>query len=137
MAYLCAKSAPLIKADALRLLDVVMALLEWHSTLAYLKNPPPGYLLSATDIVGDARALRLAVQNDIFTSELAFQQNLTSVLSSAHDGHLHANWDVMSVFAYVRNFDDIVSVSLNGKAIPEIFALRRVSSSTEEEIKAY
>jgi hypothetical protein len=121
-------SAPLIKTEALRLVDIIVALLEWHSTLAYLKEPPPGYPLSATDLMADARALRMAVQNGILTSELAFQQNLTNILSSAHDGHLFISLDAMRVFGYMRTFDDIVSVSLDGKSMPEIFAYRKMRS---------
>lgn len=115
-------SAPLIKPDALRLVDVVLALLEWQSTLAYLKDPPPGYLLSATDLMSDARTLRLAVENDTFTSELAFEKNLTDLLSSSHDGHLHTSLEAMAVFGYMRTIDGIVSVSLDGRSTPDIFA---------------
>lgn len=121
-------SAPLIKTEALRLIDTVMALLEWHSTLAYLKEPPPGYLLSPTDLMADARALRMAVQHGTLISELAFQQNLTNILSSAHDGHLFVSLDATRVFGYMRTFDDIVSVSLDGKSTPQIYSYRKTHS---------
>lgn len=121
-------SAPLIKTEAPRLIDTVMALLEWHSTLAYLKEPPPGYLLSPTDLMADARALRMAVQHGTLISELAFQQNLTNILSSAHDGHLFVSLDATRVFGYMRTFDDIVSVSLDGKSTPQIYSYRKTHS---------
>ncbi|KEF63243.1 uncharacterized protein A1O9_01220 [Exophiala aquamarina CBS 119918] len=115
-------SAPLLKPDALRLINVVMALLEWQSTLAYLKDPPPGYLLSATDLMSDAQTLRVAVENDAFTSELAFEKALTDILESSHDGHLYTSLPAMRVFGYIRTIDGIVSVSLDGRSTPDIFA---------------
>lgn len=128
LAYSCATSASLVKADTLRVLDAVLALLEWHSTLTYLKDPPPGYPFSATDIIGDTQALRGAVENGIIVSEYEFQQNLTKIFASAHDGHLYMNMDVTSVFGFVRSVGDIVSVSLDGKRAPEIYAFRKVPS---------
>ena len=114
-------STPFVSSEALRLLDIVQALVEWQSNLAYLKDPPPGYLLSGTDIMAQLDSIRHEVENGAFTSEYVFQQNLMNIFYSAHDGHLYMALETTRVFTFVRPYDDIVSISLDDHSQPELY----------------
>lgn len=126
LAYDCSRSAPVVKEDALNLVDGLSAFLEWQSTLAYLKNPPEGYLLAPVDLIGGMKQLRDQVSAGAFSSEIDFQTNLTSLIGQAHDGHLLFLADALNVFIYERsNLGQLVSISEDGTSIPQVYVLGR------------
>ena len=121
VAYDCLMSVPLVKEDALRLMDAMSAMLEWQSSLAYLKYPPPGYHLEAADLVKGLQEVRDAVVVGHIDSEYAFQQHLNELFGSAHDGHLTLRMDIVPIFGWYRPWADWVAISTNGKDVPQIF----------------
>lgn len=50
IAYNCLETIPNHPEPALALLDALNPLIEFQSTIPYLKNPPSGYLFPAVDI---------------------------------------------------------------------------------------
>lgn len=117
----------------MELVDAVSAVLEWQSTQAYLKSPPPGYLLAGVDLVGQMTTLRNNVSSGVFKTELEFEGNLTQIITSAHDGHLSLQLDGISVFQYGFNVGDgLISVSSDGKSMPEIYLAGKLLSQCTE-----
>jgi hypothetical protein len=104
------------------LIDGLTAFLQWQSTLAYLKNPPPGYLLAGVDLLGGMQDLRNQVQANAFVSEIDFETNLTNLLGQAHDGHLAFYADGLNVFGFERGLGNLVSLSKDGQELPEIWS---------------
>lgn len=121
LAYGCVMSVPLVKEDALRLMDAISAMLEWQSSLAYLKSPPPGYHLEAADLVTGLQEIRDAVVVGHIDSEYAFQEHLNELFGAAHDGHLSLKLDIVGIFWWYRPWADLVALSADGRDIPQIF----------------
>lgn len=133
LADACARSAPIVQDDALSLVDAVSAVLEWQSTQSYLKSPPAGYPLAGVDLVGQLAALRSNVSSGAYNGEIEFEGNLSKIITSAHDGHLNLQLDGLSVFTYgIEVGDGLVSVSLDGKSLPEIYLLGECSDVFKE-----
>lgn len=105
----------------MRLIDGIVAGLEFQSDVGHLKDPPEGYLLAGVDLFGEIQDLRDQVDSGQFTSEIDFERNFSAILGKAQDGHLNFNFDGLAVFLYQRLFGALVSVSENGTAEPVIY----------------
>ena len=64
--------------------------------------------------------LKTKVDNNAFDSELDFQEALTKIIGSVHDGHLALQLDVINVFSFGRSFS-LVSVSMDGQKLPQVY----------------
>lgn len=117
----CQRSAPIIQEDALRLIDGIVAALEFQSDVGHLKEPPAGYPLAGVDLFGKIQDLRNQVSSGQFTSEVDFERNFTAILASAQDGHLNFQFDGLAVFTYQKFFGGLISVSNDGTSEPVIY----------------
>ncbi|EXJ83955.1 hypothetical protein A1O3_04622 [Capronia epimyces CBS 606.96] len=118
----CSLSVPIVKQDALDLVDSLSAWLESQSTLAYLKNPPQGYLMNSVDLLGGLEDIRNKVSNGSYSGEVPFQNEIANLVASAHDGHLAFIPDTTFIFLYERTIGNLLSVSLDGNSLPEIYS---------------
>ncbi|MCJ1432440.1 hypothetical protein MMC27_001796 [Xylographa pallens] len=116
----------MVQQDALRLLDGLVPYLQFQSTLAFLKNPPQGYLLPGVDIMGGIQAIRSNVTKEQYSGEFAFQLDLWNLINSAHDGHLTWVGDVLQSALVFQLGWNLVSVSSDGISKPSIFMLEDV-----------
>ncbi|OAP57019.1 hypothetical protein AYL99_09131 [Fonsecaea erecta] len=123
MAYACQQSVPLVKEDTLAVLTGLKALVEWQSTLIWVKNPPANWPFAPADLVGGLQDLTEKVEDGTITQEIDFETRLVDLISAVHDGHLNYIPDAYSVFNYENLQLPIVSVSSDGKQLPEIYAL--------------
>ncbi|KIW13034.1 hypothetical protein PV08_08221 [Exophiala spinifera] len=121
VAYECQLSVPIVQNDAFQIIDGLRALVEWQSTLGWLKNPPAGYPFRPVDLVGGLEELRSQVQSGHLKSELEFEWKLIGLLSSARDGHLQFHPDADFVFSFRNPIGNLVSVSSDGRALPEVY----------------
>jgi hypothetical protein len=111
---------PFKKNDALRLIDGLGAFWQWQSTLDYLKAPPKGYQLPATDIHSRLASIRNKAATNQYDNEYVFQSDLNELAISTHDGHFNLMLDALGVFTFRREaIGGIVSLSSNGEALPE------------------
>jgi len=53
LAYDCLTSVSLHADDATALVNAILPYVEWQTDVSYLKNPPKGYLMEATDVWGN------------------------------------------------------------------------------------
>lgn len=117
----CARSAPIDKADALRLIDGVIAALEFQSDVGHLASPPAEYPLAGVDLFDEISQLRQQVDSGDIRREIDFESNFTAILGKAQDGHLAFQFDGLSVFVYQRLIGSLISVSNDGVSEPEIY----------------
>lgn len=147
VALQCLRSVPLDLDGDTSQLEGVKAMAQFQSTLAYLKDPPPGYLYPAVDILGGLDEVRsdlfvstvyarvgdfvslvrirltssqLAnrLQSNYYANEYDFQNDLSLLISSAYDGHFNYNPDITQIFAFARA-EYLLSVSEDGTKLPE------------------
>lgn len=111
---------------AMKLVSSVKAFTQWQSTLTYLKNPPEGYGLPATDIMGGLDAIMANVTAGSFRSEYDFQVAMTLLIAGAHDGHFGFRPDIFKGFSFRNDLAaDLVSVSVDGIQTPKLYNLRK------------
>jgi hypothetical protein len=125
IAWSCQQSVPIVKEDALNLVDGLNVALEWQSTLEYLKTPPADYPYPPVDLQGRLTIIRRKVEDDQYDNEIAFELDIINVLNKAHDGHLGFAADGWHAFSYVRGGPDLASVALDDSSDPAIYALRK------------
>ncbi|KKZ66436.1 hypothetical protein EMCG_07827 [[Emmonsia] crescens] len=116
LAHDCLVSIPINRGDALRLIDGLTSFWKWQSTIDFLKDPPPGYLLPASDLVGELANIRSKVSKGKYNNEYEFQSELSALARTTHDGHFNLQLDAASVFRFRRNrAGPLVSASDDGK----------------------
>lgn len=88
---------------------------------AYLKNPPATYFYPPLDIFGKLASVKANLQNDVYPNEYTFQEDLYQVFAPAHDGHFVLYPDALTkAFEWGRQLA-LVSISSDGKELPEIY----------------
>ena len=69
------------------------------------------------------------LQNDTYANEYAFQADLFRTFNLAHDGHFRFFPDLLTgALRFSRN-TSVVSVSLDGTELPQLYILGNVDSS--------
>ncbi|MCJ1281117.1 hypothetical protein MMC26_000435 [Xylographa opegraphella] len=121
-AHDCLASISLVSADALQLLGIAEQYTQFHTTLEYLKDPPPSYQREAVDIMGKFETLRTKVSNGTITGQYEFDLELQLLLRSAHDEHFRIAAGVYGLFSFQLS-QHVVSVSPDGIQLPKPYAL--------------
>lgn len=94
---------------------------EFHSTTAYLKNPPDSYLLPAVDLDAGFRLIEDRINAGEYSGEYDYAVDLLRLYRSTHDGHFTFNSDILSNAFIFRRPVTLVSVSVTGTALPEVY----------------
>lgn len=116
----------------MQLVKSLKAFVQWQSTLAFLKDPPPSYMLPPTDIEGGLDNISTTVAAGGFTSEYDFQLGIVKLLSTAHDGHFGFRPDVFKAFGFRNTLaSDVVSVSKDGKEVSKFYHLGELFMHSE------
>ncbi|RFU35040.1 hypothetical protein B7463_g1302, partial [Scytalidium lignicola] len=129
LAYECLNSVPLNKTAAIALVDSMVPYVEFQSDLAYLKAPPATYFYPPYDVLGTLATIRANLVADKYANEYAFQVDLYQVYAPAHDGHFVVYPDLLSAALEWGRQLPIVSVSLDGKETPKIYAYEDIVAS--------
>ncbi|OQU99701.1 hypothetical protein CLAIMM_05296 [Cladophialophora immunda] len=137
MAYACLQSVPLVKEDTLALLTGFKAWVQWQSNIAWVKDPPASWPFPAVDLVGGLEELTAKVEDGTITQEIDFETQLVDLITSVRDGHFTFSPDAYSVFNFANLHVPIVSVSSDGKQLPEIYALLDLKAQAQEEAKGW
>ena len=120
LVYDCLSSVPFNGAVATRFLQYWNDTLQFQSTLAYLKNPPPSYRQPPVDLLGGLKSIQEAVDGGQFHNEYEFEAALQALVYASHDGHLSLFAGILAAFNFVSPYD-IVSVSVDGIAPPAVY----------------
>ena len=119
-AYDCLITAPFNATVATGLVSYYKDFLQFQSTLAYLKDPPPSYQQPSIDVLASLDALETQVQAGTFKTEYDFEVALQTILYATHDAHVALSAGVLSIFTFGSPLR-IVSVSSNGIELPKIY----------------
>ena len=119
-AYACLKTVPLAKSSDLLQLNGYKTLANFQSDLAYLKDPPPGWLYSGVDLMSSLDGIISNVQKDAYDNEYDVQFDLWSLITSVHDFHLTFNSDILNVFSWWRAAY-LVSLATNANSLPNVY----------------
>ncbi|KAK1087087.1 hypothetical protein LTR33_001246 [Friedmanniomyces endolithicus] len=125
IAMACLRSIPVDVAGDVDEIDGLKVMVQFQSTLPYLKDPPPGYLYPAVDILASLVAIQADVQAGIYTSEYDVQMDLYNLVVSAYDFHFIWVPDLVSVFSWNRQ-GALVSLSSDGLSLPDVYDFRDV-----------
>ncbi|CAF9937758.1 hypothetical protein IMSHALPRED_000535 [Imshaugia aleurites] len=119
-AYDCLITAPFNATVASGLLTYYKDFLQFQSTLAYLKDPPPSYQQPSIDVLASFDALEGQVQAGTFKTEYDFEVALQTLIYAIHDAHVSLSAGVLSIFTFGSPLR-IVAVSSNGIELPKIY----------------
>lgn len=120
LVYECLTSVPFNPAVATRFLQYYNDTISFHTTIEYLKNPPPTYQQPRVDLVAGIQQLQGAINSGSFANQYEFEAALQLLLINAHDDHLSLNAGILSAFTFASPFD-IVSLSVDGVEAPRVY----------------
>ncbi|KAL3476584.1 hypothetical protein BJX99DRAFT_258333 [Aspergillus californicus] len=126
-AYDCLRSVPFDSAVGSQLLQYINDTIQFHSTLAYLANPPPHYQQPAVDLIAELRQVQRDIDNGVFQNEYDFEISISRVLNAAHDDHLSFTGGILSTFVFGSPYD-IVSISSDGIELPKLYIVDSLTS---------
>ncbi|RYP40955.1 hypothetical protein DL769_011680 [Monosporascus sp. CRB-8-3] len=122
LAFECLQSVPNKPEPAAQLVTSLKAYVEWQSTLAWLKDPPPSYMSPPVDIQARLDNISTTVLEGEYASEYEFQLAIFQTVVSAHDGHFSYRPDVFKAFSFRNGLAaDLISVSKDGKELPKLY----------------
>lgn len=124
----CLQSVPLDPDGDMKLIDDMKLFVKWQSNIAYLKNPPADYTEKPVDIMGTLDRMKSQLSSGGFKNEYDFQMQMMSLFDSAYDNHFAWQPDILaSAMQFQRPpGTELVSVSTDGMAVPEIYVYRDV-----------
>ncbi|KAI3329982.1 hypothetical protein F4824DRAFT_354112 [Ustulina deusta] len=128
LVYECMTSVPFNPAVATRFLAYYNDSIQFQSTLAYLKNPPPSYQQPGVDLVAGIGQLQQAINEGRFGNQYQFESALAQLIYAAHDDHLYLNAGVLAVFSFASP-QDLMSISLDGISEPKVYFASDVMDS--------
>lgn len=132
LAYACLKSVPLDRAAALKQLDYLRPFYEWQSSLDLLKDPPYAYLSQSVDILGGLDEIAKKLNWNLYPRAFDFLADLyTLTMVRPRDGHLRYNTLIFDLFSFEWGVK-LVSVSKDGRELPELFLYGEYSVSSTE-----
>lgn len=113
-------------------------MVQFQSTLEYVKNPPQGYVNEGVDIIAGLNDIDSKVNNGDYTNEYDFESDIAALLVKAHDGHLDFEGMAFGgVFSWRRSRDiTLISGTIDGTEEPKIWALQDFNQTGEFERSA-
>lgn len=130
-AYACLTSVPLNIDVALRFIEYYNTTLQFQSTLAYLKDPPGGYQQPSVDVLQGLEDIRQNLENGFYKNQYDFEAALQMLVYSIHDAHVVLETGILSAFTFGSQYD-IMSVSVDGKQLPQPYIAQDVVDSLTE-----
>ncbi|KAL1839214.1 hypothetical protein VTJ49DRAFT_1732 [Mycothermus thermophilus] len=136
LAIACLKSVPLDKEASLAHLDFLRPLLEWQSTIDYLRDPPKGYLSEGVDLIGGLDDMAEKLKRDGrrgYSSQYEFLADLYALTKiRPRDYHLAYDTLLADLFTFELGVD-FVAISQDGLAPPEIY----VHDDVHRDLRGY
>ncbi|KAF1998183.1 hypothetical protein P154DRAFT_263693 [Amniculicola lignicola CBS 123094] len=131
LALACLQDVPINTEAASITINSIKQMVQFQSTLIYLKNPPEGYSNEPVDIIAGLDDIDKKVNNGEYKNEYDFENAIAELLVKAHDGHL--GFDGMAyggAFRWRRSRQaSLISASVDGKELPKIWALDDYNST--------
>lgn len=132
--YQCLTSVPFNDAVALRFVDYYNETMQFHSTLAYLKDPPEGYQQPSVDLVDALAVIKQNITAGYYKNQYAFEAEVQKLVYSVHDMHVDLWAGILSAFSFGSEYE-IVSVSKDGKELPQLYLTGKFVQVCESSLK--
>lgn len=94
--------------------------MQFQSTLAYLRDPPPEYQQPAIDVLQGLEFIQQNVTGGRYNNQYAFEADLQRLFIAMHDAHVVLNAGLLSPFTF-GSLLPISSVSVDGRQEPQVF----------------
>lgn len=118
--YKCLASVPFNPSVATKFIQYYNDTLQFHSTLAYLKAPPPSYQQPKVDLIEGLNMIQTQINGKVFKNQYAFEAALLALIYSAHDSHLNIVFGITGVFSFGSSYS-LASVSSDGIQLPKVY----------------
>lgn len=103
--------------------------IQFQSTLEALTNPPDTYKSPSVNILGGLQKISEAD----YDSQYDFDNAISSLLFSAHDGHLSATLCSLQPFFFQIESQGLVSVSEDGRETPSVYFIDDLAAREDGE----
>jgi hypothetical protein len=125
LALACLKSVPIYAKNASTTVEALKKMVEFQSTISYLKDPPKGWPNEKVDLAAGLNDIGTKVTNGDYTNEYDFENDIASLFVKAHDGHLSFNGMAYAgAFKWRRSSRiALMSASKDGNEIPKVWAI--------------
>ncbi|PVH95176.1 hypothetical protein DM02DRAFT_633086 [Periconia macrospinosa] len=136
LAHACLSSIPISKNEASQTIAAIKQMIQFQSSLAYLKNPPSGYWNEKVDIISGLDDIDKKVKSGTYNNEYDFETDISSLLVKAHDGHLSFVGAAFGgMFKWRRNRQiALISASKDGKETPKVWVLNDFNHTSSDNI---
>jgi hypothetical protein len=116
----CLQRVPFNDAVATRFINYYNTTLQFQSTLAFLKDPPAGYQQPAVDVEQVLQQIQNNVTAGNYKNQYSFEVDVQRLVHRMHDSHVTLGAGILDAFSFFSPFG-VVSVSVDGKELPEIY----------------
>lgn len=116
----CFLTVPFNPAIATRFIKYYNETIQFHSSLAYLKNPPTGYQQPAVDVFAGLDLIQKRIDDGVYTNQYAFEVDFLLLIQSMHDDHAVVVTGLSSAFSWASPYS-IISASVDGKEVPKVY----------------
>ncbi|KAK5048530.1 hypothetical protein LTR84_005620 [Exophiala bonariae] len=134
VAYLCLTSVPTYTEPALALIRSLLGWIELQSHLDILRSVPQGYLYETVDLRKELNNIYNRVKNGQYYSEYDLQIDIEALFLRAREGHFKFKGELRGIFTFTRPLG-LVSVSQDGRAIPEIYVREDIYETSKSGIQ--
>ncbi|KAF1961359.1 hypothetical protein CC80DRAFT_500635 [Byssothecium circinans] len=125
-AYKCLQTVPVDKDGDLKQLQELKQMLQFHSTLSYLKQGLKDNI-EPVDVMGKLDEMAKKLNEGGFKSEYEFQLGIRQLFISTGDFHLRWKADILEPFTFGRAGAALTSLSKDGLAFPEVWLVSDVN----------
>ncbi|KAL9075419.1 MAG: hypothetical protein Q9157_004021 [Trypethelium eluteriae] len=116
----CLTSVPFNSAVALRFLQYLNQIFQFHATTAFVRDPPPGYQQAPFDFLGALEGKTSRVHAGAYHNQYAFESDVQAIIRNLHDTHVYVYAGISGPFSFFSPFR-LVGLSLDGKQIPKLY----------------
>lgn len=103
-------------------IEFIEPYIQFQSTLAYLKNPPPGWLFPGVDVLGGLTQMKALLLSGGYKTQWDFEKDVWSLVNILpHDFHFNLPLPLVSVFEFAVLKGSLVSISSDGLSLPKVF----------------
>ncbi|OJJ50399.1 hypothetical protein ASPZODRAFT_23043 [Penicilliopsis zonata CBS 506.65] len=120
LGYECLKSMPFVSDLAVEFIEEYRKYLLFQSTIEILQDPPVGYLMPSTDLLGGLDTIQENAAANKYESQFDFDMDLSSLIASAHDGHLSIDLCSLQLLYFTIDLP-LASVSSDGLELPQVY----------------
>uniref|UniRef100_A0A8H7N164 Tail specific protease domain-containing protein n=1 Tax=Bionectria ochroleuca TaxID=29856 RepID=A0A8H7N164_BIOOC len=127
-AYQCYLSIPIENEKAVTVLEYQKEVLSMYSTLAFMKNPPKSYQQPGIDVLSRVDEMIDKAKNGSYNNLNEYASDWSAINIAAYDTHFTVSSAGTSLFYWILP-EDIVSVSIDGKALPQVYAYNDIANN--------